>query len=52
MVPFSKENYQVLTQLIKLGVIVGCSTNNTPKTLKTIQVVLKENEKLETLKNL
>lgn len=43
MVPFSKDSYQVLTQLIKLGVIVSCTTNNTPlNPLQTIQVVLKD----------
>lgn len=64
MVPFSKENYQVLTQLTKLGVIVSCTTNNTQlNPFQTIKVVLKEKNlnpeqpfqekgNLETLKNL
>jgi ribosomal protein S8 len=48
-IPFSKDNYQVLTQLTKLGVVVSCSTNveetnassATPR--QTIKVVLKKN---------
>ena len=46
-IPFSKDNYQVLTQLTKLGVIVSCSTNveetNGDSVIKTIKVVLKKN---------
>jgi ribosomal protein S8 len=51
MVPFSKENYQILTQLTKLGVIVSCTTNNTPlNPHQTIQVVLKDkNSKFNSL---
>jgi small subunit ribosomal protein S8 len=47
-IPFSKDNYQVLTQLTKLGVVVSCSTNveetnNLSPVIKTIKVVLKKN---------